>query len=478
MNLGRPALIMMVDDTPANLSVLSDLLSARGFKISVAEDGESALEQLQYVQPDLILLDVLMPHLDGFTTCRRLKERLETRDIPIIFMTALTDTVEKVKGFELGAVDYITKPFQQEEVLARVNAHLALQQLKARLKESEARLERIIDSAMDAIIAVDDASRILLFNCAAERVFRCQAAEAIGGPFQRFLSEALCQVLTEYMSEAGPKTQMWVREGMSARRADGESFSVEATFSRAETNGRALYTVFLRDVQERQRLRGLNLYLQGELRGSEAERDLIGASEGLRAVMKNVRQVAATDASVLLLGETGTGKQMIARAIHASSTRKDQALVTLNCAAIPKDLVESELFGHEKGAFTGALARRLGRFELADKGTLFSTSSASCPWTSKPSSCACSRNGNSSASVAPRPARSMFGSSPPPTATSHAAPATAASAPISTTGSMSSPSPCRPCATARRTCRSSSSISCVVTPRNTASTSRPSRPTP
>jgi formate hydrogenlyase transcriptional activator len=286
-------------------------------------------------------------------------------------MTALTDTVEKVKGFELGAVDYITKPFQQEEVLARVSAHLALQQLKTRLKESEARLERIIDSAMDAIIAVDDASRILLFNSAAERVFRCQAAEAIGGPFQRFLSEALCRVLTEYMGEAGPRTQIWVREGMSARRANGETFSVEATFSRAETNGRALYTVFLRDVQERQRLRGLNLYLQDELRGSQAEGDLIGASEGLRAVMENVRQVAATDASVLLLGETGTGKEMIARAIHASSTRKDQALVTLNCAAIPKDLVESELFGHEKGAFTGALARKLGRFELADKGTLF-----------------------------------------------------------------------------------------------------------
>ena len=224
MNLGRPALIMMVDDTPANLSVLSDLLSARGFKISVAEDGESALEQLQYVQPDLILLDVLMPHLDGFTTCQRLKERPETRDIPIIFMTALTDTVEKVKGFELGAVDYITKPFQQEEVLARVNAHLALQQLKARLKESEARLERIIDSAMDAIIAVDDAGRILLFNSAAERVFRCQAEEAIGGPCQRFLSQALCRVLTEYMGEAGAKTPIWVPEGMSARRADGETF--------------------------------------------------------------------------------------------------------------------------------------------------------------------------------------------------------------------------------------------------------------
>jgi len=104
---------------------------------------------------------------------------------------------------------------------------------------------------MDAIIAVDDAGRILLFNSAAERVFRCQAEEAIGGPCQRFLSQALCRVLTEYMGEAGAKTPIWVPEGMSARRADGETFPVEATFSRAETNRRALYTVFLRDVEER-----------------------------------------------------------------------------------------------------------------------------------------------------------------------------------------------------------------------------------
>ncbi|MGH8566048.1 MAG: PAS domain S-box protein, partial [Gammaproteobacteria bacterium] len=205
------------------------------------------------------------------------------------------------------------------------------EQLKARLEDSEARLARIIDSAMDSIIAVDDAGRILLFNSAAERVFRCRAEEAIGVPCQRFLSQALCRVLTEYMGEAGAKTPIWVPEGHGACRADGETFPVEATFSYAETNGQALYTVFLRDVEERQRLRGLNLYLQEELRGSQAEGDLIGASQGLRAVRENVRQVAATDASVLLLGETGTGKEVIARAIHASSTRKDQALITLNC---------------------------------------------------------------------------------------------------------------------------------------------------
>src|ERR687895_1498334 len=104
MNPARKPLILLVDDTPANLGVLFELLKGCGFKVSVAEDGESALEQVNYVRPDLILLDVLMPTMDGFTTCQRLRGRPDTREIPIIFMSALTDTVDKVKGFALGAV--------------------------------------------------------------------------------------------------------------------------------------------------------------------------------------------------------------------------------------------------------------------------------------------------------------------------------------------------------------------------------------
>ncbi|MBN2702097.1 MAG: sigma-54-dependent Fis family transcriptional regulator [Methylothermaceae bacterium] len=370
-------LLLVVDDTPANLRLLFDLLSARGFDLSVAEDGESALQQLEYICPDLILLDVRMPQLDGFETCRRLKQRAETRDIPIIFMSALTDTVDKVKGFALGAVDYISKPFQQEEVLARIDTHLDLERLKRRLRESEARLAGIIDGAMDAIVALDQAGVIVLFNRAAERTFRCRSEVAVGGPCTRFLSEQLCQLIEDHMS-APQKPPTWIPSGHFALRADGTSFPVEATLSHAVANGQDLYTLILRDVEarqqaeaDRQRLHGLNLYLAGELQMTQAPEDLIGRSPALRRVMEQVRQVAPTDATVLILGETGTGKEVVARAIHALSCRREEALVKLNCAAIPRDLVESELFGHEKGAFTGAVARKLGRFELADKGTLF-----------------------------------------------------------------------------------------------------------
>ncbi len=378
MSLADKPLILMVDDTPANLSVLFDLLSAQDFEISVAEDGESALEQMGYICPDLILLDVLMPRMDGFTTCRRIKERAETRDIPIIFMTSLMDTVDKVTGFAAGAVDYITKPFQQEEVLARIKTHLALHALKARLAESEERLSRIVETAMDAIITFDRKARVLLFNQAAERVFRCPAAEALGTDAKRFCTDSLYRLVADYLDEGRIQAPMWVPEGQCALRADGEPFPVEATLSCTEVNGQALYTAILRDVQERQRakaerqrLEGLTLYLQEEIRGSAPTADPIGAAHGLREIMRSVERVAGTDATVLILGETGTGKEVIARAVHAGSKRKERVMVKLNCAAIPKDLVESELFGHEKGAFTGALTRKLGRFELADQGTLF-----------------------------------------------------------------------------------------------------------
>lgn len=143
-------IILMVDDNPTNLGVLFDYLRDSGFKMLVAQDGESALEQIEYVRPDLILLDVMMPGIDGFETCKRLKQRPETKEIPVIFMTALSETIDKVKGFKVGAVDYITKPFQPEEVKARVTAHLSIQTLQKKLIERNLELQQEIHERQKA----------------------------------------------------------------------------------------------------------------------------------------------------------------------------------------------------------------------------------------------------------------------------------------------------------------------------------------
>lgn len=173
------------------------------------------------------------------------------------------------------------------------------------------------------------------------------------------------------------------------RRKDGTVYPVEVTSNYFTYEGRPCSCAFFRDITARKqaekqlkqalaelqelknRLEAENIYLQEEIRGSHNVEELIGDSQAMRHVLAQTELVAATDASVLILGETGTGKELVARAVHTLSRRRDRPLVKVNCAALPAHLMESELFGHEKGAFTGATSTRAGRFELADGGTLF-----------------------------------------------------------------------------------------------------------
>ncbi|RPH60686.1 MAG: sigma-54-dependent Fis family transcriptional regulator, partial [Burkholderiales bacterium] len=245
------ATVLVVDDEPFNVDLLEQELGAAGYRTVSASTGEEAVALATRVQPDLILLDVTLAGIDGYETCSRLKADEATRAIPVIFLTAHHETFEKLRGFRMGAVDYVTKPFEPEELLARVGTHIALQRVTEAHRRSKATIRALVEQ--------------------------------------------------------------------------GDS-------------------------------------------DSDA---LIGDSVALRRVRERIAQVAATDSTVLIQGETGTGKELVARAIHRQSARRERPLIRLNCAALPRELVESELFGHEKGAFTGAIQQRRGRFELADGGTLF-----------------------------------------------------------------------------------------------------------
>ena len=159
MVMKESQLVLVVDDTPINLEVVSEVLSDAGFEVAIATDGERAIKQVGMSQPDLILLDVMMPGIDGFETCRRLKASPATCDIPVIFMTALSDITDKETGFQLGAVDYITKPFHETELLARVTTHLKLrhlhqtleQQVDQRTSELKAALQQVQQSQIQLV---------------------------------------------------------------------------------------------------------------------------------------------------------------------------------------------------------------------------------------------------------------------------------------------------------------------------------------
>lgn len=145
------ATILIVDDTPAILALLYEQLEQNDFSVMVAESGTSALQRIRRIKPDLILLDVLMPNLDGFETCRRLKADPATQEIPVIFMTGLHDINEMVHGFAVGGVDYITKPLQMPEVLARVHTHLTIRQLQQQLQEQNELLEQRVHERTQAL---------------------------------------------------------------------------------------------------------------------------------------------------------------------------------------------------------------------------------------------------------------------------------------------------------------------------------------
>jgi len=150
--LAQENTILVVDDTPTNLQVLFDLLSEQGYRVAIAKNGETALQRLETFQPNLILLDVMMPGIDGFETCQRFKANPNIRDIPVIFMTALSDSLDKVKGLRLGAVDYITKPIQHEEVLARIQVHLQLRKTTCVLEQRTTDLDKVVENLKAAQI--------------------------------------------------------------------------------------------------------------------------------------------------------------------------------------------------------------------------------------------------------------------------------------------------------------------------------------
>ena len=155
-NLGE---ILLVDDTPNNFEILVECFSAYGFELTVVHDSDTAFQTSERDHPDLILLDVMLPGIGGFETCRRLKENEQTKDIPVIFIKAQEDTISPVKGFSVGAVDYVNKPLQLEEILARVTAHLKIRILQKQLEETISILQQEVGERQRAEEAANEAMR-------------------------------------------------------------------------------------------------------------------------------------------------------------------------------------------------------------------------------------------------------------------------------------------------------------------------------
>jgi PAS domain S-box-containing protein len=265
---------------------------------------------------------------------------------------------------------------------ARATAELLRLRAEDEIRNREEKLKGLFNGAMDTIVELDHDFNIMMLNPAGEHIFGCKRDECLGKSFKQFLTskdiDRLHQIIRKLDIRPRGERSVWVPDGLIVLNTDERKIQTEATISQIEIDGTPCYVLILRDVNDRyeaqkmiESLRDEAEYLKDEIQLLYHLGEIIGESKPFRKTLQHVAEVAPTDSTVLIYGETGTGKELIARAIHGSSLRKDRPLITVNCAAIPETLMESEFFGHEKGAFTGATQRREGRFSLAEGGTIF-----------------------------------------------------------------------------------------------------------
>ncbi len=355
--------ILVIDDEESLRYTFETFLSNEGYEVETAETFDSAVARVSEKNFDLIIADILLGDKTGVDLLREIRKRDLT--CPVVMVTGSPTFETASESLRLGAFDYIAKPVTQQALL-----HTAAQALKHKdlLDENErirTNLEAVFRSVTDGIITVDTDMRIIEINDAAQAICGCAREKA-----DNQLIRSLPNSCRKKCIEALAKT---IREKETV-----ELFHIDCQHDNGPRKVINITTSPL--IGHHKEFSGAVMVLSDETRIADLEIDMderrhfhtmIGKSEQMQNIYSLIEQVADFQTTVLIRGESGTGKELVAEALHYRGARSAKALVKVNCASLPENLLESELFGHVKGAFTGAISDRIGRFERADKGTIF-----------------------------------------------------------------------------------------------------------
>jgi two-component system response regulator HydG len=356
------AQILLIDDEESIRFTFKHFLTAAGYTVTVAESCKQGFAALDQNSFDLIFADIILDDGTGIDILRETKRRGMT--CPVIMMTGEPGMDTATKSIRLGAFDYISKPINQESLLQAARSALKYKAVNDENEAYRANLEAIFRSVKDAIITMDTDSVIIEINEAAVKLFGYSYNDK-GKSFkgrQGICSERLDAIINESLRNKKPFTA----ERIECRSEAGPT-RVISIRTYPLLNFRGVHSGLVLILKDDTHVADLEHALKDTVRFHH----IVGSSPPMQKVFSLIAALARVQTTVLITGESGTGKELVANALHHTGERSHKPMIKVNCSALPEPLLESELFGHVKGAFTGAIRDNPGRFHSADGGTIF-----------------------------------------------------------------------------------------------------------
>ena len=357
------AKILVVDDEESIRFTFNIFLSEDGYEVSTAAGYDEAMELIKKVEYDLIFADIVMDHKTGIDLLKAARQLQPAT--PVVIITGVPSIETATESLRIGALDYIIKPIRQDTLLRVTTVALKHRAIAEEKESCRLNFEAIFRSVKDGIITVDDTMSITEINQAATRICAVQREDVLEKPIAR-LADRCDGRCVEAMQEVLENKKPLEVRFIECHSAKNPRQVISLTASPLLGSGDE-FTGALMVIRDETRLHELERSLE-----ERREFDhLVGKSEGIRKIKILIRELADVQTTVLITGESGTGKELVVEALHRIGDKRDNPLVKVNCAALSESLLESELFGHVRGAFTGAIRDKMGRFERAHGGTIF-----------------------------------------------------------------------------------------------------------